>query len=410
MTGLRLVAAAAVFLLGLRQGSSAGPTGAQQKVKLIEQRVQAIRGLRPLHRVTVAFPSNQEFNRDLRLATERDNPVREVRTGQAELQLLGLLTSHDDLHAILFQSLGQQVAGFYDPHTQHLFVRASGPQTFGADRYVVAHEYTHALQDQHYHLLRLTPSLVHVLVRNSDAGAAHHALAEGDAVNLQNLFIRQVYTAADIRDLENLQQHLPPSPPVPRAIERQFLFPYIDGVDFVQTLYKNGGMKGIDDAYAHPPQSTYEVMFPAAYLSHWRPYSITLQHVQGFNGWRLADDDVFGAFGYKLLLWQYLPKARAQRVARGYRGDRYVYLTHAHTGVLLLKSVWANPVSARAAYSALRDSLVKRYGHGGTVQGSSLLLFHGRITATVRISGTFVTVTCATSQAGALRASTALTS
>lgn len=410
MTGLRLLAAATVLLLGLRLGSSACTTGAQQKVGIIEQRVEAIRGLRPLHRVTVAFPSTKEFDRDLRLATERDNPLREVRIGQAELQLLGLLTSHDDLRAILFQNLGQQVVGFYDPHTEHLFVRTSGSQTFGADRYIIAHEYTHALQDQHFHLLRLTPSLVHVLVRNSDAGAAHHALAEGDAVNLQNVFIRRVYTPADIRALESLQQHLPPSPPIPRAIERQFLFPYIDGVNFVQTLYESGGMKGIDGAYARLPQSTYEIMFPAAYRSHWRPYSITFQHVQGFNSWHLADDDVFGAFGYKLLLWQYLPEARAQRIARGYRGDRYVYLTHAHAGVLLLKSVWADSVTARAAYSALRDSLVRRYGHGGAVQNSGLLLFQGQTAATVRISGKFVTIAYATSAAGALRASRATTS
>lgn len=410
MTGLRLIAATAVLLLGLRPGASAGTTGAQQKVGIIEQRVEAIRGLRPLHRVTVAFPSNAEFDHDLRLATERDNPIREVRTGQAELQLLGLLSPHEDLRAILFQNLGQQVVGFYDPHTEHLFVRTSGSQTFGADRYIIAHEYTHALQDQHYHLLRLTPSLVHVLIRNSDAGAAHHALAEGDAVNLQNLFMQRVYTPADIRALERLQQHLPPSPPVPRAIERQFLFPYVDGVNFVQTLYGSGGMKGIDGAFDRLPQSTYEIMFPAAYRSHWRPYSMTFQHVLGFSRWRVADNDVFGAFGYKLLLWQYLPEVRAQRIARGYRGDRYVYLTHAHERVLLLKSVWANSVSARAAYSALRDSLAKRYGHGGAVHSSGLLLFHGRTTATARISGTFVTVAYATSAASALRASTAATS
>jgi hypothetical protein len=70
---------------------------------------------------------------------------------------------------------------------------------------VIAHEYTHALQDQYYHLNKLMPNLDKVAYRNSDALGAHHALTEGDAVNTELLYIERHYTAQEIKEFIKIE-------------------------------------------------------------------------------------------------------------------------------------------------------------------------------------------------------------
>jgi hypothetical protein len=356
-----------LFLPALRVAASS-PTQVQE-LATIEAKTQKIRQLKQLKPVRAEFPNNAAFNAALNNEMTIDTPESDVQVGQAEDVLLGIIGPHDDLHKILFQNISAQVAGFYDFHHKILYVRNSGNAFSGAWRWAIAHEYTHALQDEHFNLAKLMPSDVGVAYRNSDAVAAHHALTEGDAVTTQNLFIDKTYSAADIRSLVNAQEHLPKTPPVPKAIELGFNFPYTTGVAFVHKLYASGGMAAITAAYSRLPTSTYEIMYPNAYFSHWHPVDVPLHTVTGFTDWQRADDDVLGAFGYYTLLWQHLGTKIANQVTQSYRGDRYVYLTKATQGVMLFKSVWTTAKAAQLAESELIDALRVRFHHHLHISG-----------------------------------------
>jgi hypothetical protein len=155
--------------------------------------------------VTAVFPSDKGFDAALKGEMHLDNPESEIAVGQRESVTMGLLGKNDDLHQIIFQGLSSQVLGFYDYHRKVLYVRSDANRVFGPERYAIAHEYTHALQDQHYNLQKLMPDQSTLKYRNSDAVSAHHALTEGDAVTTQTLFIYRTYTSSDLRALLQLQ-------------------------------------------------------------------------------------------------------------------------------------------------------------------------------------------------------------
>lgn len=348
----------------------------QRKLARIETTTQQIRGLKALHTVRAVFPSDNAFDADVNREMRRLTPESDVQTAQREYVLLGLLARGANLHKILFQNATSQVIGLYDRHQRVLYVRNRGNVALGIERWSVAHEFTHALQDQHFNLRRLMPDNPGTY-RNTDATGAHHALTEGDAVLTQLLYRQATYTGREIRDLSNYESRMP-AQPLPRAINRQFEFPYTTGVTFVEDLYYRGGMKAVDAAYRRLPSSTYEIMHPNAYLAGWRPVPVALHRVQGFSGWKRTDDDVFGAEGYQILLWQFLPAKTANQVTNAYRGDRYAFFRRGSQDAMLFKSVWATPGAARAAEQALRAALAVRFKSLALRSKSPLLVsYHG---------------------------------
>lgn len=355
--------------------SLAGPprlTPSQQRaLRQIERTTQQIRGLSALRPVRVVLAPDKQFNTAVNREMRRLSPESDIQTGQREDVLLGFLNKGQSLHKILFQNQTSQVIGLYDRHQKVLYVRNHGNVALGVERWSIAHEYTHALQDQHYNLRRLMPDNPGSY-RNTDAIGARHALTEGDAVLTQLLYRQKTYTAREVRELASYEAHFPVQP-LPRALEREFEFPYTTAVQFVEGLYTAGGMSRVDAAYRRLPTSTYEIMHPNAYVSGWRPVSVALHGARGFSGWKRADDDVFGAEGYQVLLWQYQPEKTANAISASYRGDRYIFLERGHQDAMLFKSVWKGPAAARAARDALLRGLRVRFKHLSVASHSPLI-------------------------------------
>ncbi len=372
-----LFAGSAVGLIGTRVGSAAPSQLAQ-----LEQTTQQIRHLAPLHSVPAAFLPNSQFNAVVQANQRRGETDAQLEIGRRELVLLGLLSPSADYKSLIYQNITSQVLGLYDYYAHKLYVRNESGKVFGIDRYAIAHEYTHALQDQHYNLKKLMPDQSALTYRNSDAESAHHSLIEGDAVNTEYLYISKAYTPTEIHDLVN--EPAPQVKPLPAALQREFDFPYTAGVQFAETLYKTGGMAAVDAAYRRLPTSTYEIMHPASYARHWKPAKVALHGVTGLTDWKQVDDDVNGAFGLDLLLWQYLPRSQADHVSNAYRGDRYVFLENGTQDAMLLKTVWTSHSTAAAAKAAWVQSIRKRLpnarvtGKGATtvVQGNVSVYFH----------------------------------
>src|SRR5450759_5249474 len=219
----------------LAAGSS---TSTKSEIAQIEQTTVRMRRLKPLHSVAVKIQSNGAFDASFRALLQAGITDPEIEMNRRELVLLGLLKPTDNLRSLLLNSSAAQVVGFYDYHAKALYLRNDSNRLLGPERYNIAHEYTHALQDQHFHLAKLLPDQWPLAYRNSDAVAAHHALTEGDAVNLQTLFINRTYSPQDLQALLKLSSQPDTSPPLPAVLKRQLYFPYTTGVDFVDGLYK----------------------------------------------------------------------------------------------------------------------------------------------------------------------------
>jgi hypothetical protein len=396
------LAAGAVGLVGTRIGSAA-PTPLAQ----LELTTQQVRHLTPLRSVPASFLPNSQFNAVVQSNTRRGETDAQLEIGRRELVLLGLLSASADYKTLLYQNMTSQVLGLYDYYSHRLYVRNESGKVFGIDRYAIAHEYTHALQDQHYNLKKLMPDESALTYRNSDAEGAHHALIEGDAVNTEYLYISKAYTPTEIHDLVN--EPVPHVKPLPRALQREFDFPYTTGVQFAQKLYKTGGMTALDAAYHRLPASTYEIMHPAAYARHWKPTNVTLHGVVGPADWKQVDDDVNGAFGVDLILWQYLSKTQADRVTNAYRGDRYVFLENGAQDAMLLKTVWTSPATATAAKAAWVQSIRKRFPTARVSGRGAATLVQGDVAAYLQVSKSSLKVAYAPTAALAQQFGTAVT-
>ena len=353
-----------MVLADTRAGAASPPPLVQ-----LEALTQKIRHLTPLHPVAASFLPNSQFDTVVQTNMKRGETDAQLEISRRESVLLGLLSPTADYHKILFQDVTSHVLGLYDYYTQKLYVRSSPDKVFGVDRYAIAHEYTHALQDQHYSLKKLMPDQSAVSYRNSDAETAHHALLEGDAVNTQYLYISKAYTPQEIRALIN--EPTAATNPLPKALEREFDFPYTTGYQFVQSLYRSGGMTGVDAAYHRLPRSSYEIMHPSAYFNHWHPANVTLHAVAGMGDWKQVDDDVNGAFGLDVILWQHVSKTLADRVTNAYRGDRYIFLENGNQDAMLLKSVWKSHSAAIAAKNTWLQAVRNQFP-GASVTGKGV--------------------------------------
>ena len=316
------------------------PRGTQAQINLIERETSALRGLAPLKPVRVHFLSSPTFTKRISAVMQKGNPPSQLQIGDTELVLSGLVPESTNLGKVVSQGLPSQVAGWYDYQTKQLYIRDTG-QALGIDRWYIAHEYTHALQDQHFGLAKVQPDQSHWKAHNSDAYLAEHSLVEGDAVDIQNAYFLRFYSQAEKVALARQEQRASPGgQSTPRVIQEQFDFPYTDGPTYVTHLLNQGGYPAVNRAFRDPPQTTYQLMFPGGSVSV-RP--IRLHQVLGrFRSWHRVDDDVNGAFGYQQLVELHVSAALAGRLAELWRGDRYLLLRHRTNFAMFLESVYAN--------------------------------------------------------------------
>jgi len=93
------------------------------------------------------------------------------------LSILGLIPADTDLFELYLNLFTEQVLGLYDPETDQLYVIADRGEFGPLEESTLAHEYVHALQQQHFDIQSLGESAEVDL----DASVALSALVEGDA-------------------------------------------------------------------------------------------------------------------------------------------------------------------------------------------------------------------------------------
>jgi len=172
-------------------------------------------------------------------------------------------------------------------------------------REVLAHEYTHALQDQHFDLESLTSKGA----GNSDTLLAVQALMEGDATLLMLQYANPGQSKAMLRALGKqrfdsalLQME---RAKVPRLLREDYMFPYKYGLSFVSSF---STWEEVNNIYSSPPQSTEQIMHPEKYLYpslYDAPQTIgefaTLGTALG-GTWRKMLEDTLGEFGTSVYL------------------------------------------------------------------------------------------------------------
>jgi hypothetical protein len=338
----------------------------------ILKEVAALRGLAILRPVPSSLRSRADIEAMVLKDLDESSKPEEFATSTAFLRFLDLVPPDFDLRRETVALLTEQIAGFYEPKTRHFYLADWIP--LEEQRAVIAHELMHALADQHFDLGRFEkwPD------GDSDAKLAAHALIEGEATAIMLQFsLKQSGLAVDLGALplsltdvfkgsvgDGDAAH-PVFARAPRVVKQSLQFPYAYGVGFVQALLRDGSWKRVDRGYAALPASTEQIMHPAKYLAGERPARVELPDVSRLlgGGWRRADQDVSGEFGYLLILEGTNGEEAAGRAAAGWNGDRYGFYVNDASKVVTFvhRSSWDSVSEAQEFFDAYAKRLAVRF-------------------------------------------------
>ncbi len=288
-----------------------------------------------------------------------DEDRKEIEESQAILRAMRLLGRDVDLVKAVQEFAGAGIAGIYDPETDELVVRG-GEETTPSVRVTLAHELTHALEDQRFNLDRKD------LGDEADYGFA--ALAEGSALRIEDAYLRSLPAdeRARARKEERAQAGKIPDN-VPPVVQFAIGFPYVYGPELVSALLRAGGNARLDAAYAKPPASTEQVIYPRRYLDDDKPVPVPVPRADG----AAFDDGEIGQFFLFLMLRSELSDSAARVAADGWGGDRYVAWRDGERTCVRMDFVMDNPSENAELVRALREWANKRRG-AATASGSSL--------------------------------------
>jgi hypothetical protein len=357
---IALGALAAVLLVSHAQAQTE-PAADPATLRSIESQVEQIRGLQPLAETDLRLLDHTSLNTYLNDQFAQNYLPEQRATDQKEMVLLGLIQPTDDLVQIELNLLNDQVIGVYDPDAKALFV-VSDQGAFGpAARVTYAHEFNHALQDQHFDLNKIAPKHPD----SSDRALAVRGLIEGDAILLQSMWAQQNLTHSELLQLlaGDSDTGLAEAPLIVRS---ELLFPYTDGFNFVRQAYRQAGNSyaAIDAMFADPPRTTAQVLHPDKYRAHLPPVDPVITDIAAALGpdWHKVGTGVLGELDTRVLLQQWgTPSLDANRIAAGWVGDHWQLVERDGHAAIVLRSIWGSPGAAADFFSTYTAGLRTRF-------------------------------------------------
>jgi hypothetical protein len=361
--------------------------------------VSQIRGQAFSELVVPTIKTRSELAVDIAERIDKELSPEELRRMEVAYLALGLMPDQLQMRETLKSMLGEEVGGYYDPESKQMvlvreddqpdrkpgfFQRLFGSRpAFNPDeqKTTLAHELTHALQDQLYDLERMQESVAD----DDDMELAFTALVEGDATLM--MMVESNWLSDDVDEalridpatmrlmvsLMNVAMPMASGPAfrsAPPIVRETLTFPYLEGLTFAIRLTGwGGGFRTIHEAYYDPPLSTEQILHPEKYLGPDRddPVAIVLPDAESLlgDGWEHITGNCLGELQMRVLLGR-VPGGRA--AAAGWGGDRYeVYLSEAGQPALIWYTVWDTELDAEEFLVAYQNYVRSRMqAAGGT--------------------------------------------
>lgn len=337
--------------------------------------------------------SKAEVEKYLRENFAAEYTPAEIHGQEAALKAFGLVGPDFNLQTFLVSLYTEQAAGFYDPRRKTMFMADwVGPDQ---EKMVLAHELTHALQDQSFDLWKF----MHATPDNDDASAARQALVEGyatlsmiQAVLMPPPAARQPLLDGLLPSLDTILPSLdtmmnqmvnqqmaqyPVFSEAPFFLRFQVLFPYTQGMHFMREGFRSGGWKRLNEVFQNPPSNTRDIFQPDLYFkppdkSNQPPAPLDLPAPPALEhepGLKQVEANFMGELGYYALLGQLLSQDEAAKTTKSWMADRYLVYEGPTAGqfTLIARTRWQNAETANAFCADYRSILEKRW----PVEGAS---------------------------------------
>ncbi len=349
-------------------------------------------GLPIAHSVKRKLISRDEVNKLLRQKFDEDAGAKRLAREEIVLKKFGLLDRDFHLRPFMISLLTEQVAGFYDDKTKTVnlldWIEPDEQEP------VLAHELTHALQDQTVGLTKWSEVGSDAIAGNAqednqhiqtdEADDARDAVTEGQAMLVYCDYTLRS-TGKTLQNSPEMMQRLKDtlsdtsgSPMLARApllLQKSLMFPYNQGLGFEDAILVKGGKDAAFSAVlANPPASTFEILHPAAYMAHVPVPVLRLPDIHPLIDAEYAPYDVgvMGEFDVQILTELFGGDAASEALTPQWKGGIY-YAAQKRSAVtdaekestasiaLLYESKWRDQAAARAFLQVYTGQLPRKY-------------------------------------------------
>ncbi|HLJ29886.1 MAG TPA: hypothetical protein VKY85_24470 [Candidatus Angelobacter sp.] len=358
------------------------------------------------HPVKKAMVSRDEVEKYI--GDKFKDDVDRIRFERSELVLkkFGLLPRQFKLHDFLIKLLGEQVAGYYDEKKKT--INLLDWVALDMQKPVMAHELTHALQDQSFDLEKMVkkdeeiekrgPEDFNALIQIDEESTARTAIMEGQAMIVFADYVlntmdtdnscsddpscpipdkRSVADFPKFVDLMLSQMDKEKGDSLidnaPLLLREELLFPYSQGMKFIARLLTSGGKQSaFTQVVKRMPKTSREIMEPEEYLAGRVVPPLLLPDFKFLReDFEAFDAGAVGQLDVSILLKQYTEDAIADRLSKEWRGGSYYAVgrrgakppdanSTAHVGLIYV-SKWSNESAAQEFAKIYASSLPQRY-------------------------------------------------
>lgn len=331
-----------------------------------------LRGLSVKREVPCQLKSRVEVEKFLRdTVSKRSSRDRIEKEGEV-YRLLGIIPKDYDYFNGVISLYTDQLGGYYDIERKCYGMADWMPSAMQMP--IAVHELTHALQDQHFDLVKIT----HVENGISDELLARTAVIEGDATAVMLDYARELSGQPRISQEDSVSAFMvqnitgamlsPSFHHAPATIQASLIFPYVSGLNFVHVMLKKGGFRQVDEVLLNLPKTTAEILHPKRYLAEKKPFE-EVSDPRPVSGIELAQNDPvysdrFGEFLTATWLSTWLGPREGSVAASGWRGDKLAlyFLKQKKEAVLLWELVFDDEKDSTQFFEAVSRAYGQRFG------------------------------------------------
>ncbi len=321
-----------------------------------------------------------------------DQSANRLQRDEIVLKKFGLLDRGFDLKPFLLALLKEQIEAFYDSKTKT--VNMLDWVDIDEQKPVLAHELTHALQDQHVDLEKWndqTPDEVSTdsagdtdHLEKDEMDTARDAVAEGQATAVMMDYILKPMGKSLVKDPEVMNilkqqmagsENSPVMARAPLLLSESLLFPYREGLSFEQDVWMDQGQAAaFANALDHPPNSSWEIINPREYEKHHIPSVPLLPDIHPLVDKLYQPYDIgqVGQLDVHILTELFGGDEAARNLTPAWNGGLYwagllrTDKDHAEQSstkslALFYLAAWRNPATAQAFAKLYADSLGRKY-------------------------------------------------
>jgi hypothetical protein len=367
------------------------------RIPTIKAGLSALRDLPFKDEVPAEYQTTADFRSFVGAEVDTELTGEKAQTMATAFHHIGLLAEIVDLSQTIEDAMVSQAAAYYDPAQKKFFIVMVPKDDMGLDT-IAAHELTHALQDQYFGLdayMAPKPEL------DDDQAMARKFVVEGEATLTMFAYMAEEMGGAafggkhvldpsilpvikpgfqqaasltldDFKAMtkqqaagavaidDDIQKSIDAMDTIPLLILVPMMDSYMKGMLAVLDAYQAGGWAEVGDLYAHPPDSTEQVLHPdtAMYPKRDVPRHVTLPALKGYTE---LYGNVMGELDWRVyfMLWN---KDVAESAAAGWDGDRWSVLTGkdgATVGVSV--STWDSKAEAAEFAAAYEKTIAVRF-------------------------------------------------